>query len=343
MVDSLFQQIEQLINDGAAPGCAVALFADGKTRSFACGRYGDTISPAVTAQTIYDLASVTKLFTAAIVIRLHEAGKLSIYDRAGDYLPNFHASGLQLIDLLTHRVDFGFGMSEYRAKYPTAEVLYNALTHVTPPARAAAGVTYANTGPFFLGLAAERVSGRTLGDLMHELFADLELQHTCTGPDIARQHIETPPTEMVDGRTIQGVTHDETARLLGGLTGHAGVFSTAEDLVRFGRAWLNGKIVKTETLRRAVFHDYDLSGRNPQALGWWLRYPAPSGRGYRKTPGIYSHAGFTGPMLAIHPANSKVAAIVCNRTYYGRENRKQRAVWELLINWLEQPHGAQHG
>lgn len=85
-----------------------------------------------------------------------------------------------------------------------------------------------------------------------------------------------------------------------------------------------------------MFKDYDPSGENPQALGWWLRYPSPGGSGYSKTPGIYSHTGFTGPLLAINPSSGKVAALTCNRTYYGRDNKKQRRIWQLLITWLQQ-------
>jgi len=237
---------------------------------------------------------------------------------------------------MTHRLDFGFGMSEYRAKYPTRAALYEALTHLTPPAHAAEAITYANTGPFFLGIIAERVSGRSLHELMTELFADLDLQHTCTGLDIARRHMLTPPSEIVGGVIVEAVTHDETTRMLGGLTGHAGVFATADDVARFGNAWLGDAIIRSQELRQAVFHDYDLSGKNSQALGWWLRYPAPSGNGTVTTPGIYSHSGYTGSLLAIRPETGKTAVVTCNRTYYGRGNKKQRLIWEALISWLQQ-------
>lgn len=335
MNDSLFQKINTLIRKGAAPGCAVALSDNGKMQLFACGHFSTAASPAVTPRTVYDLASVSKLFTAALILRLQEAGKLSIYDRCGAYLDNFRGSDARLIDLPTHRLDFGLGMSQYRAKYRTATALYNALAHIVPPVHASQGVTYANAGPFFLGLIAEKVAAKPLHDLMQDLCIDLGLPDTYTGPDIARLNIKTPPEEVVGDTVVQGVTHDETARMLGGLAGHAGVFSTAADLAVFGSAWLSGKVVHAETLRHAVFHDYDESGESPQALGWWLRYPAPAGNnGYVKTPGVYSHTGFTGPLLAIRPANGKAAALTCNRTYYGRDNKRHREIWELLIRWV---------
>lgn len=329
-----FHEIEQLIADGAAPGCAVSVSADGDMQSFVCGRTGGAGSAAVTPHTVYDVASITKLFTTALIVQLAGQGKLSLDDRCACYLDNFRDSQLRIIDLLTHRLDFGVAMHTLRAAHPTPDALRETLTRLTPPKLAADSIHYANTEFFFLGLVVEKCTGRSLHDAMTALFRHLDLRHTFTGPDIGQLHIVTPPTEVIDGQTVQGVTHDETARILGGLTGHAGVFSTADDLAQFGRAWLDGRIISSEALRRAVFQDYDPSGNKPQAAGWWLRCPAADGT-ERPTPGAYMHIGFTGPLLAISPANGRVATFTCNRTYYGRNNRLQRDIWQLLIDWLQ--------
>ena len=329
-----FHKIEQLIADGAAPGCAVCLFADGRAQSFATGRFGGADTPAVTADTVYDVASVTKLFTTALIVQLAGQGVLSLDDYCALYLENFRGSALRIIDLLTHRLDFGIAMSALRAAHPGPADLREVLTHLAPPMHAAQTVNYANTEFFFLGLLVERCTGQSLHNAMGTLFRHIGLQHTFTGPDIARLHIATPPTEVVDGKPVQGVTHDETARLLGGLTGHAGIFSTANDLTQFGRAWLDGRLIGSDTLRRAVFHNYDPSGQSPQAAGWWLRYAAPDGHSHISTPQIYSHSGFTGPFVAINPSNGRAAALTCNRTYYGRDNHRQRRIWQLVVDWL---------
>lgn len=336
MPQSLFQQIEQIINDGAAPGCAVVLHCGSKTDVFACGSFNGPGSPAVTPQTVYDLASVSKLFTTALVLRAHERGLLSIHDRCSLYLDNFRGSELTVTDLLTHHVDAGISGRELWQRHPKKAALQQAILAVTPPQRAATKVVYSDIDFVFLGLLLERATGRTLQSLMTELFSELGLQTACTGVDIASRQVLTPPTEVVGGRPVQGMTHDEKARILGGLAGNAGVFAAVSDLAVFGRAWLDDKIIKSNELRAAIFHDYDPSGQNPQALGWWLRYPSPSGHGYSKTPDVYSHTGFTGPILAINPANGNVAAMVCNRTFYGRDNKKHRVVWQLLINWIRQ-------
>jgi len=332
MTSPLLKNIVQLIGDGVAPGGAIALITDGKRESSAYGTFAGSGSSTVRVDTVYDVASITKLFTAALIMQLHEQGKVSIYDRCALYLDNFHGSELTLLDLLTHRANFGIRLSDYRLQFPDSDALKQALLQLEPPANAAPTITYANLEFFYLGAIVERVSGNSLHDELHALFDTLSLRHTYTGPDITQLQIPTPPTEIVDGQTIQGVTHDETARMLGGLTGHAGVFSTAEDLATFGQAWLSGKVISKKAFKQLVYKDYDPSGTLPQALGWWLRVTTPDG--VLSTPSTLSHTGFTGPFLTICPATNKVAAFVCNRTYYGRDNTKQRHIWQTLVNWV---------
>lgn len=133
---------------------------------------------------------------------------------------------------------------------------------------------------------------------------------------------------------ISGITHDETARTLGGLAGNAGVFSTAEDLVRFGRAWLDRDIVTNPELVHRVFTDQDTSGLKPQGIGWWMRFSAPTGE--QPTPGVFSHTGYTGSILVVSPDTGKVAALTCNKTYYGRNNAQQRYIWQILVKWVSE-------
>jgi len=332
MTNQVFTDAANWIGAGMAPGCAIVLAGKDKRESFVCGTFSGPGSQAVSIDTVYDVASITKLFTAALILRLHEQGKLSIYDRCERYLDNFHSSELKIVDLLTHRANFGIRLSEYRLRFPDSDSLYNALMQFKPPARAAPDITYANLEFFYLGIIVERITGNSLHDELKALFDMLGLHDTCTGPDVAQLHLSVPPTEIVDGQVIQGVTHDETARMLGGLTGHAGIFSTANDLATFGQAWLNGKVVSEQIFKELVCKDYDPSGKLPQALGWWMRVTTPDG--VISTPGVLSHTGFTGPFLAICPATDKVGAFVCNRTYYGRDNTEQRHIWEELVTWV---------
>lgn len=327
------QKIVELASPHFAPGYSIVTVSPSENTAFSSGRFAGPESPEVTTHTIYDLASITKLFTSAIVLRLHEAGQLSIYDRCSEYLDNFRESDLQLIDLMTHRAGFWASLADYRSKYKDKESLLGALMVREPTKHAADHIDYASLQFIYLGVIAERVSGSSLQQLMHRLFNDLALRETYTGIDIADAHIPTPPTESIGSAAIQGVVHDETARLLGGLAGHAGIFASAADLAKFGKAWLSDAIIQSESLRSAVFCNYDPSGLNPQAIGWWLRYPVPE-TGVQSTPGVFSHIGFTGSLVAINPAAERVCAFTCNRTYYGRDNREHRKVWSLIMEWI---------
>ena len=334
MTDELFGAVAQLLDDGTAPGGAIALLQpDAKPAYFAHGHFAGASSQIVTPDTIYDVASITKLFTTALVLRLHEQNKLSIYDACGLYLPNFQYSNLRIVDLLTHRLGMDFSLAQFSQDFRDAESFREALLKLEPPKEPLDHVAYANLQLFYAGIIVERATNQSLDDNLHQLFADLRLEHTYSGPNIVQRQIPTPPTEIIGNTVIQGVTHDESSRKLGGIAGNAGVFSSAADLGEFGQAWLSGHIINSKTLDEIVFKNYDPAGTTPQALGWWLRITQPDGS--VPTPGIYSHTGFTGPILAINPNNGKVAAFTCNRTYYGRDNKGQRAIWKLLVTWLQ--------
>lgn len=328
------QEIEQLINFGAAPGCSLAVaLPNSGIESISFGHLGEAGSPEVNTHTVYDLASITKLYTTALILRLHKAAKLSIYDKCSHYLDNFIGSEITLLDLLTHRVNFDIRLSDYRSKYSDGQSLNSALMGIKPPATPNTNIHYGNLEFIYLGKIVERVENVSLNNAMNKLFSDLGLNDTHTGADIGKLGVVTPPTEVLDGNIIQNMTHDETARSLGGIAGNAGVFATAEDLARFGSAWVEGRVVTTRELRQVVFSNHDQSGLKAQAIGWWMRISTPEGE--ISTPELYIHTGFTGSLLAINLQNSKVCAFTCNRTYYGRDNSKQKEIWRLLTNWTQ--------
>lgn len=335
MNDTLFTAIALWLDDGAAPGGAVALLSpDAEPAYFAHGNFSDKNSPLATPDTVYDVASVTKLFTAALILRLHEQKRLSINDPCALYLPNFQHSDLRIIDLLTHRLGINLSLAQFSQQFEDAASFRSALLALDPTKEPIDHIEYANIQLFYAGAIIETVTGHALDDELHHLFTELGLGRTATGPDVAERYIITPPTEVIGDTVIQGTTHDESSRKLGGIAGNAGVFSSAVDLASFGKAWLDGRIVSRELLDDIVFKNYDPAGTTSQAFGWWLRATSPDGNS-RPTPGIYSHTGFTGPILAINPNNGKVAAFTCNRTYYGRDNKLHRQIWQLLITWLQ--------
>lgn len=335
MIDDVFATCDRFLDEGVAPGGVIALWPADSAEpvTHAHGTFAGPGSEPIEPEQIYDIASITKLFTTALLVRLHEQGKLSIDELCAQYLPTFHGSELRLVDLLTHHVAFDMpSLAGFAATFADSSSLRTALLQLPVPRAAAATIHYSNLQFFYLGVIAEQITGKSLADLMHGLCRDLGLQHTYTGVDIAARHLLTPPTEQVAGHIIQGVTHDESARKLGGLAGYAGVFTNASDLARFGKAWLDGRIISRKLAEQIVFRDYDTSGEAPQALGWWLRMTGVDD--IIRTPGVYVHVGFTGPTLMIDPTTNKVAACVCNRTYYGRGGVEQRVMRQALVTWV---------
>lgn len=326
------QHIASLLKDGAAPGAALAYTTlAGDTFSTSFGYFDNPPTIPVTEQTPYDVASITKLFTAALILRLHEQQQLSLFDLCANYLPNFAQSQLRLLDLITHQANFNLRLSEYRSAYPTPDQFWQALENLIPPAFASSSIHYENIGYLYLGRILEHVTGQCLQEQVYKLCHDLNMK-AIVGSDLS--NIQAPPTEIDNEWQIQGITHDETARLLGGLAGNAGIFLSAPDLARFGLAWLQDKLCSSETLTTLVFSDYDPSGSMPQAFSWWLRIPARGGT-IRKTPKLYSHTGFTGSLLVLDPIRGLACAFVCNRTYYGRANQQHRVIWQTIIDWIQ--------
>ncbi len=324
-------EIGQIADSGATPGFSVAIITPEFSKSISHGCFTDARDKEVGEETMYDLASVTKLYTTAVLLRLYEHGKLSIYDVCAKYLENFAGSKVQLIDLLTHRVDFGIELSKFRVRYPTT--FAQEILKIKPPAEPASDVHYANLGFIYLGKIVEMVENQSLDIVTKNFFIEMGLHRTTTGVHIKADRTLTPPTEVMGNDVVQSETHDESARLLGGVAGNAGVFASARDLALFGNAWVNGKIIGQGTTAD-VFKNYNLSGRHPQGLGWWQRLPASSGE--IRLRSAFCHPGFTGALLLVNPLTEKVCAFTCNRTYYGRGNERHRKIWELLAKWADE-------
>lgn len=323
-------QIKRIVDKESIPGFSLSTSVNMKQqKSFSYGYFSTKNSNKVLVDTLYDIASITKLFTTAIILRLHENNGLNIYQECSNFLENFENSRIRIIDLLTHKVNFNVKLLNYRTIYPDS--FEQQIMKITPPKNSSKKVYYGNLGFIYLGKIIEKVSKTDLNSVVRSLIRELGLSRTTTGVNLIADSLNCPPTERINNSNVQNVTHDESARLIGGIAGNAGIFASSQDLVKFGQAWLNYKIINRTTLERLVFKNYDLSGENPQAIGWWIRIPLNR---QLNTPGVFSHTGFTGSFLAINPSVSKVCAFTCNRTYYGRDNAKHKQMWKMLTKWI---------
>ena len=329
MNKDLKNKIEQAVKGGMSPGCSVLVTKKGKEiLRFSTGYFSDTDKTLVTSDTLFDLASITKLYTSAIILMAEKIGKMNILDKVSRYLPVFEESELTIQDLMTHRTNFGIRLSEYRDKYQNnfgVEIL-----KVIPPVKATKDVHYENITYLFLGRIAELVYQKSLRTIFSDFFRTHNLKKTKLGSN-DKEKLVSPPTESRERQIIQGSTHDESADLMGGIAGNAGVFASAIDLANFGRLWLEGKIVPEGYLKK-VFADHSKAGTRSQGLGWHQDLYGQS----TKSLGVYLHPGYTGGLLAVHPPSSTVCAFTCNRTYYGRDNTKHQEILKILTKYISE-------
>jgi CubicO group peptidase (beta-lactamase class C family) len=293
----------------------------GEHFEFSAGAYSDTDLRRVDVFTPYDVASVTKLFTTALILRLHDRGALDINDRMERYLPRFEGSSLTITDMLTHHARLECEpLSRMALQTPDIEALA-ARIPISPGA--SPHFFYQNATFLFLGLLAEKLYQKKLSECMADIIGELGLSETFVGGD---PRIDAPPTEIRDGVEWANKTHDESSWLCGGITGYAGIFSSARDLAKFGAAWLGDSIVSSDTAKK-TFSCYSNFPGEEQGLGWHNNVPY-----FPLSPEwIFCHSGYTGPLLAVNPRKNRVYAITLNRAYYGRNNHLYRELWAWLL------------
>ena len=289
----------------------------------------------VTPATIYDIASLTKMFTATVALRLYDKGKIDLAAPVQAYLPHVRARNVTVWHLLTHTSGLDLRLSTLR--HAGREGLLAAVYDTLPALSPGSSVAYTNINSFLLGEIVAAVYGQPLDRAIDELVCrPLKLQHTGFRPDsalIAR----IAPTEF-DGEwrrcLVHGVVHDESAYALGGVAGHAGLFSTARDLWTFCHAWLPAgsdhhpaSLLNPTTLTMAITNQTP-GLTQACGLGWMIDRPNFMGLAPR---GSYGHTGFTGPALVIVPRDRLIIIVLSNRVHPQRSAPRHHAVTAAIV------------
>jgi uncharacterized protein YbbC (DUF1343 family)/CubicO group peptidase (beta-lactamase class C family) len=320
------------------PGCVVVV---GRHDSVLLARaYGSrsllpTVTP-MTMDTVFDLASLTKpIATAASVVVLTDKGEIDLDAPLRTYIPELGAQGTGTVrQALTHVA--GFVTETRTADYaaPMSEVVRR-IGRV--PLRSAPGaeLRYSDVGFILLGEVVRRVSGKDLAVFVRdEVFTPLGMTETgfLPGPELRAR---AAPTESVDGHWLQGEVHDPRARQLGGVAGHAGLFATAGDLVRFSQSLLGGgrPFLSPRALQSfAARHDVP---RGVRALGWDVASPFSSNRGTSLSPRAFGHGGYTGTSVWIDPEKDMFVLFLSNRVHpdgRGAVNPLAAAIADLVAS-----------
>lgn len=308
------------------PGAVVAVGRrEGVVFLRAWGRRAlDPAPEPMTPDTIFDLASLTKpIVTATSIALLAERGALRLDDPASRYLKEIDrppTRAITLRQLLTHTA--GLPRANPLRDYDEGpERAWAHLFAIDPTTKPGAGYFYDDIGYLWLGEIVARVAGVPLDAFAGEnVFAPLSMRETGFGvPEDLRARAAPTEPRRTDGRMIRGQAHDPRAWRLGGVAGHAGLFSTARDLTRFARMLLSegsldgARVLAADSVRTLTRAEN--AGHAVRTPGWDVRSPYSGLRGNRLGGRAYGHGGFTGVSLWLDPERDLFVIFLSNRVH----------------------------
>lgn len=323
--DPIASAIKKEINKKNLPSCVVCITKKGKTvyhKAFG----NQMVTPALVKtekNTLYDLASLTKLYTATLIMRLQEAGKLSITVPVATYLEEFQAQdkkNITLEQLLTHRSGLPAGnpVEDYTQGIEQAVKKIAALPLQAPPGKK---FIYSDLGAILAGYIAEKVTGQTLAALFKKyIFAPLKLQQTLVFPS-PRFLNHIAPTNIENNVLIHGRVHDPRAYALGGIAGNAGIFATAADVAKFGNLFLNTPLheerpfLSKKSIAIMTTPAPQLQPGEQRGIGFDIDTPLSFAKGEKFSAQSFGHVGFTGTSLWIDPPSQTVVVFLSNRLH----------------------------
>jgi CubicO group peptidase (beta-lactamase class C family) len=289
---------------------------------------------AASTGTIYDLASMSKLFTTVTLLQLVEQGRIGLDTTVATYLPEYAESAKTTITvrhLLTHTSGLPADRPLY-SEFPTPQTRLAAAltTPVTAGTTPGEQYVYSDLGLIALGVLVERTTRRSLDAAVHHaVTGPLSMRDTGYRPDpLLKPRIAATEYEDYVGRgLVWGEVHDENAWSLGGVAGHAGLFSTVDDLAVFAQMMLGGghyrgrRILRESTIRQAlVNYNAHLEDRFPDSdRGLGFELDKHSYMGGLASPVTFGHTGFTGTSIVIDPLAHTFLILLTNRVHPSRD------------------------
>ena len=319
-VDSI---IEQAIADGNIPGAVLVVGHNGAViyRKAYGERALEPRREPMTVDTIFDLASLTKVVaTTTAVMQLVELGKVRLNDPVAKYLPDFAQNGKEDItirQLLTHYSGFAPDI-DLNPPWEGKETAYKLCFAETPAQAPGSGFIYSDTNFIVLGALVEKISGETLDAYTQQhIFAPLRMTHTRFNPPAVWRPRIAPTQYDEDEHMLRGVVHDPRARRMGGVAGHAGLFSTGDDLAKFAQTLLNSGdgILASFTVAKMTQPETPPSAPVLRGFGWDIDSPFSSNRGDLLPVGSYGHTGFTGTSIWIDPTTKTYIILLTNSVH----------------------------
>ena len=332
MIDDV---VEAAIKDSAFPGAVLVIAKDGViAHARAYGAYDYSLyAKRVDLQTMFDLASVTKVIsTTSALMKLAEEGKINLNDPVVKYLPQFGQNGKEKITIYNLMVH-NSGLPAWRKFYEfcsTPECVLDSIFASSLIYRTGDSTLYSDLGLITTGQIIEKMCGTTLDRFVDSVFfKPLGMSRTMYNPP-KKLWDRIMPTEVdtfwrKTGKAVLGTVHDENASVLGGVSGHAGLFSTAPDLVVLMQMLLNGgtyggqRYLKAGTIRQFTTRQSEKSTRG---IGWDTKNPTRSWAGTLLSNNTFLHTGFTGTSVVADPERNLIVIFLTNRVYPSRASGK---------------------
>ncbi len=326
-ISDVDQVINTAIAEGKLPGAVLVVGHDGQVvYRKAYGKRALVPQPEdMTVDTIFDCASLTKVIaTTSSLMKLFEQGKFGLNDKITKYIPEFQGgkSDITIRNLFTHfsGLQPDVPLTPVWSGYQHGMQLAYTFAPAGPP-----GVRYVYSDINFLllGELVHRLSGQLVSDYSRRnIFLPLGMKETMFQPP-ASLIPRIAPTERLNktGPPLRGVVHDPTARYMGGVAGHAGLFSTADDLARFAQMMLNRgeldgvRVVSPSTIEKFTEPQSPPDQPILRGLGWDMDSPNSLNRGELFPIGSFGHTGFTGTSIWIDPSSKTYVILLANTVH----------------------------
>ncbi|WP_313131756.1 serine hydrolase domain-containing protein [Anaerocolumna sp.] len=303
------------------------------------GRLGET-DQFVNNDTLFDIASCTKIFVSLACMRLMEEGKLALTDTVELYLPSWKDSQtgkITIFQLLTHTSMLPAHIPLYEMS-KDREGAFEVLKHILP--RKSSGVEYSCLGFIILGRVLEEITKLPLEEVISSYVTrPLGMSNTMYCPK-GEDRNNIMPTEYCQWRKrrLIGEVHDENAYHMGGVSGNAGIFSNITDMCRMADAmlWKEGEdqaggLVTKNTIS-IMTRNYTGKCEENRGLGWCIKNIPDMTAGEYFSDSSFGHTGYTGTSIWIDPVKDSYAILLTNRVYYSREVEKIRHVRQVFHN-----------
>ena len=314
--------MERAVADGMIPGGVVLIGHNGSVvyRKAFGSRSLEPTHEAMTVDTIFDLASLTKcIATTTSMMKLIQDGRVRLNDPVSMYLPEFAQNGKQDItvrELMTHYSGLAPDL-DLKEQWQGRDTAFAMAMREKPANPPGSRFVYSDINFETLGFLVEKVSGLPLNEFAKRtVFEPLGMRDTGFLPE-ASLLPRIAPTQYDDaGHMLRGVVHDPTARRMGGVAGHAGLFSTADDLSLYAQDLLSGfKVLSMSVVEKMSTPQQPANAPSLRGLGWDIDSPFASNRGELLPVGSFGHTGFTGTSLWIDPVTDTYVILLTNAVH----------------------------